>query len=115
MRKFLYWEKKHKEAASLLQKCKHAVEMVAPGSSVILYGSRARGDENPESDYDLLVVLPECYDVSIAERVRNKLYDIEVEESVIISVIIKNEKEWESKLYDILPLKINILREGVLA
>ncbi len=30
---------------------------------IILFGSRARGDQRPDSDYDLLIVLPEVVDI----------------------------------------------------
>ncbi len=34
---------------------------VVPAQQIILFGSRARGQAHPDSDYDLLVVVPEEY------------------------------------------------------
>lgn len=36
-----------------------AYRVLPPGSSLYLYGSRARGDYREDSDWDLLVLLPE--------------------------------------------------------
>ena len=43
--------------SALLRRCREAVWEVTPSATVILYGSRARGDATPESDYDLLVLV----------------------------------------------------------
>lgn len=40
----------------LLQRCKRAVRQVVPDADVILYGSRARGDADEYSDYDILII-----------------------------------------------------------
>ncbi|MER3480116.1 MAG: nucleotidyltransferase domain-containing protein [Meiothermus sp.] len=34
---------------------------VVPAQQIILFGSRAKGQSRPDSDYDLLVVVPEHY------------------------------------------------------
>ena len=36
---------------------KRAHEVTPPGSTILLFGSRARGDERPDSDWDILVLL----------------------------------------------------------
>lgn len=38
---------------------KETVESFLPGARVLLFGSRARGQENQYSDYDVLVVTPD--------------------------------------------------------
>lgn len=46
------------EQEQVIQHLKATAEQVLPkGSSLWLYGSRARGDSHPDSDYDLLILL----------------------------------------------------------
>ena len=41
----------------LLERCRWAVRHVVPDADIILYGSRARGDAQEYSDYDILVLV----------------------------------------------------------
>ncbi len=38
--------------------CRKAAEILPKGSRVSLYGSRARGDAGPDSDWDLHILIP---------------------------------------------------------
>lgn len=45
-----------------------AILKAVPAQKIILFGSRARGEARPESDYDLLVVVPREVDKRSAAR-----------------------------------------------
>lgn len=46
--------------STLIQRCIHAILAACPaGTRVVLFGSRARGDDRPNSDVDLLVIEPQ--------------------------------------------------------
>lgn len=46
------------ETLQILQDIKPDIQRIVPkGSRVLLFGSRARGDERPDSDFDILVLL----------------------------------------------------------
>jgi hypothetical protein len=40
----------------LLKRCRAAIESIDSSAEIILYGSRARCEAKPESDYDLLIL-----------------------------------------------------------
>jgi uncharacterized protein len=63
-----------KDAAVRLVAFRDAVARALPGAveGVVLFGSRARGDASPDSDYDVAVVLK---DLSLSRDVRRRLAD----------------------------------------
>ena len=63
-----------REAASRLTDYKRAVERAVPDvEKLILFGSRARGQASPDSDYDVAVVVR---DLSDRRRIRRILSDL---------------------------------------
>ena len=81
---------------------------------VILYGSYARGDFNRSSDIDVMI-LTDLNEKEI-EEFRNVIWekcaDIEIDEGIVISPLIRNIDEFYS-WSDVKPFYINILKEGV--
>ena len=83
-------------------------------SKVIVYGSYARGDYKDYSDVDvmLLTKLDESEIKKIAPTIYDMAYDIELEKGIHISVVIKNEEQFEYWV-DTLPFYRNVSEEGV--
>ena len=81
---------------------------------IILYGSYARGDYTENSDIDLMI-LTTLTDKEI-ERIEEKIYDLAfdflMDYGVDISVVIKNEAQFNHWL-GALPFYNNVQREGV--
>lgn len=79
--------------------------------SVILYGSRARGEGRDDSDIDLLCVLRGSFDYGEAIRESSELTaGISLERDVVLSRIFVSEKDFSSRN---LPFFENVRREGV--
>jgi hypothetical protein len=85
-----------------------------PGAEVILYGSKARGDYNRDSDIDLLILL----DAGINSKVEDIIYGkalLNINKKYpgsVFSLLIENKKDWEH--YKGNPfLKENIIKEGL--
>lgn len=79
---------------------------------LVLFGSRARGDHRPDSDYDILVVMPEK-----DREVVNALYDATLEVLFrthrLISLKIYRTAEFERLAALPAPFLQNVIREGI--
>ncbi len=98
--------------SKVLARIRSAVKIIDPSADVILYGSRARGDETQDSDWDILILVDSKVDLDYEKVFRHKLYDFELESGQAFSVTVHNKKEWENR-YWMTPLFKSISREGI--
>jgi predicted nucleotidyltransferase len=96
----------------MLSRIKDLVREIDPTADVILYGSRARGDEQPESDWDLLILVDSKSDLDYERVFRHRLYEIELESGEAFSVSVYNKNEWKLNHW-MTPLYQNITKEGL--
>lgn len=97
----------------ILQKIIKVVDKNAPDSEVYLYGSRARGNANKLSDWDLLILLNRPnISFDLETKFMNEFYDLELETGEVISPLIYSKYDWNNK-YFITPLFENIKNEGI--
>ncbi|MEW5766782.1 MAG: nucleotidyltransferase domain-containing protein [bacterium] len=81
-------------------------------SKIILFGSVARGNLDPESDIDLLVVITNG-DQNLKDEINMACFDIILETDVILSPLVMDREtyEWHKKYHD--PLYNNIQKDGI--
>jgi len=90
------------------------VDEIDNTADVILYGSRARGDNKPDSDWDVMILLKQKnVDKKVEQTFRHHLLDLELEIGVPVSVFVYSKSDWEGK-YSITPLFRSIKKEGIL-
>ena len=98
---------------SVLKRVQEEVYSILPGAEIILYGSRARGVASPVSDWDFLILVDQPLDRDLIRKVRNRLYDLELETDTVLSSIIRTREEWQSPRYSVLPFKRMVEQEGI--
>ncbi len=90
---------------------KREIAKISPKSDIILFGSRARGSYRKDSDWDFLILLEKKkISKKEKEKIREKLYEIELASEEVISPIIYTRQEWEKRA--ITPIYQIIKKEG---
>jgi len=79
---------------------------------LLLYGSRARGDADPDSDVDVAIVV-RGYDAGMRDRILDAIACIELEHGVPLSTLILPEEEYQRLLERERMIALDIEREGV--
>lgn len=81
----------------IAQLIKLNINQIDPDAQVILYGSRARGTENKESDWDILIITNSPVTINKERQFRNHLYNLELEVEEPFSMFVFSQDEWETK------------------
>jgi predicted nucleotidyltransferase len=82
-----------------------------PNERLILFGSQARGDANPDSDWDLLLLLK---DGKTEDEYEDKIYDFVLMGSsfdTYMSIKTYTENEWEKRSFT--PFYKNVVKDGI--
>lgn len=96
----------------ILSRIKESVKEIEPQSEIILFGSKARGDDRDDSDWDLLILIPSQVNLAVEQKFRHKLFELELEYGQAFSTFVYSKSDWDNKLR-ITPLYKNIEREGI--
>jgi predicted nucleotidyltransferase len=95
-----------------LARLKEELERVPGFTQMRLFGSKARGDSDRESDIDVLVVLETC-DRKTRNAIYDLCYDLSVDYSVVLAPVVYARAEFESELTQATPFYRVVAREGV--
>lgn len=82
---------------------------------VILFGSKARGTDDPESDIDLLLLTSKPLHWKERESIINTLFDIEMEFDVVISILDTTVAEWNNGIFTKFPIHATICHDGAIS
>jgi len=81
--------------------------------SMSLFGSRARGDADRDSDMDVLIVLEDRVDAAAEEYVRLCAWEAGIEEGIIIVPVTVSRAEWQEGPLSSSLLALAVEKEGV--
>ena len=98
---------------NILEQIKKLGKKVLPkGSHLLLYGSRARGDNRPDSDWDLLVLLNRPQNESADfSAISYPLMELGFDLGQYFSVHTYSQKEWKSMNF--MPFYKNVERDKI--
>ena len=94
----------------VMERLKLLISGRLPLHQMVLFGSRARGDAEPDSDFDVLVVLDGPADRSARETVSDCAWETGLEHGMVIVPIVVSRDEWERG-----PERYSLLAEAIRA
>jgi predicted nucleotidyltransferase len=97
----------------IINRIKSGIAGKDPGAEVYLFGSRARGDNHADSDWDILVITPnDRITFDYESDLRDPICDLELETGQSISLLVYSKSVWKNRMSRS-PLYSNIQREGI--
>ena len=104
---------KERERKMILKAIYDTLHSIVPDARAILYGSHARGDSGPDSDWDLLVILNKPkIEPDDLNKVMYPLYELGWEKGQHFSVKVYSKTEWLKRSFT--PFFKNVENEGIL-
>ncbi len=101
------------EHEEIITRIRSGIKNKDPRAEIFLYGSRARGDNRPDSDWDILVITPrDKITFEYESNLRDPIIDLELETGHIISIIVYNRTDWTKKMM-FSSLFSNVKKEGI--
>ena len=97
----------------LVRKFRSRVEERLHVHAMIVFGSRARGDADDDSDLDVLVVLEEPESREIRRFVSECAFEVDLDNDFVISPIVFSRERWENGPERVGPLALAIREEGI--
>jgi predicted nucleotidyltransferase len=97
----------------LLKKFKSLLEQHVRLFSLTVFGSRARGDADENSDLDVLVVIEEPESYSRLQAVSDCAWEAELGSGVVISPVVFSRQRWENSPERDSLLAMAVRQEGI--
>jgi uncharacterized protein len=97
----------------VLWRLKHSIEGRVQLSEMILFGSRARGDAESDSDMDVLVVLDGAVSKQSRRIVSDNAWEVGFEAGIVVVPIVVSRDSWEKGPERVSLLAMAVREEGV--
>ena len=92
---------------------KNTANRIIPNSRVLLFGSRARRDNNIDSDYDFLIITKNTVDIRKKRTLKSLIRKELAKYKIPADIIIQSEKEIDVKKNITGHILKQVLQEGV--
>ena len=97
-------EKLDKKTLSTL---KTIISTEVPDAELMLFGNRAKGAYNAQSDWDMLILTTNDYPKTLKWELQEKLFDVTIEQGTRVNVLLAQKVKWLTEQeYEILRKRI---------
>ena len=84
-----------------------------PVERVILFGSKARGDDDSESDIDLLVITSLPVDATEKSAVQEAAWRTGIQHGRAVQLVVRSHQRWWHGIDQATPLRLQIDADGI--
>jgi uncharacterized protein len=110
----------HSNRSAIREKDREAIQAAAqvlrgllPVEEIFLFGSKSRGDDDAESDIDLLVLTARPLSHREHRAVCDALFPIEMAHDEVISALLVPAADWTAGPLSVLPIRAEVEEQGV--
>jgi predicted nucleotidyltransferase len=92
------------------------IEMICnrwPVERVILFGSKARGDDDAESDIDLLVITSSPVDAAEENAMQEAAWQTGIQRGRAVQLVVRSHEQWWHGIDQATPLRLQIDTDGI--
>lgn len=97
----------------ILHKLKRRLQETVNLDRIILFGSRARGNADKDSDMDVLVLINEPITHEIREKVSDCAWEAGFDDGIVVASLVYTKDEWESGPERYSPFAEAVRSEGI--
>ena len=97
---------------SAVQEASDRLRAELPVSQVVLFGSQARGQAEPDSDIDLLVLTTCPVTRDVKDKIGDILFDIDLKDDVVLMSINVQEDQWDNGLVSQMLIHQEVEKDG---
>jgi predicted nucleotidyltransferase len=102
-----------KEQREAVLEAKKRLMKQFPVEMLVIFGSVARGENDEESDLDLLVITREVMTHRDRNTISDIIFEVNYSYGTNLSVIVVDTFSWNNGVYSLIPLYSEVQRDGV--
>ncbi|MDR3094333.1 MAG: nucleotidyltransferase domain-containing protein [Bacteroidales bacterium] len=95
----------------ILENIRQLKRELLPDERLILFGSQARGDARPDSDWDLLLLIKSSTSLDDEIKYSYPFSKLGWKHNIDMNVLLYSEKDWQKRNFT--PLYKNVLTDGI--
>ncbi len=97
---------------AVLRKVAARLKHDLPVDRVVLFGSKARGSAEADSDIDLLVLTSCPVTRGLRSQISELVFEAGLSSDLTLTSVVASEQEWQTGLLRLLPIRHEVDRDG---
>lgn len=97
----------------LFHKITQIIRQVLPDAKILLYGSAARDDRQPDSDYDVLILTDQPLPKAAEDGIEDALFALELDQDALISTAYYTTAQWNDPIREAAPFHQHVEKDAI--